>query len=44
MKSRPVKRLTDKEIIAHTIQSAEIEGIYLKDKDKEKLVEALKKI
>ena len=44
MKSRPVKRLSDKEIIAHSIQSAEIEGIVLKDKDKEKLVEALKKV
>jgi hypothetical protein len=44
MKTRPVKRLSDKEVIAHSIQSAEIEGIYLKDKDKGKLVEALKKV
>jgi len=44
MKTRPVKRLSDKEIIAHSIQSAEIEGIFLKEKDKEKLTEALKEV
>jgi hypothetical protein len=42
MKSRPVKRPTDEEIFRHTINSAEIEGIFLKDEDKKRLLEALK--
>jgi len=44
LKSNPIKKISDKEILQHTINSAEIEGIFLKDKDKEKILSALKEV
>lgn len=42
MKNRPIYRPFVDEIFRHTIDSAEIEGIYLKDIDKKRILEALK--
>jgi hypothetical protein len=42
MKSRPIYRPSVEGIFRHTIDSAEIEGIFLKDKDKKRILEALK--
>lgn len=42
MKGNPIKKISNKEILQHTINSAEIEGIFLKNEDKEKILSALK--
>jgi len=44
MKSSLIRKLSDREILQHTIDSAEIEGIFLKEKDKEKILNALKEV
>ncbi len=40
MKSRPIKRYSKKDILKGTIDSAEIEGIFFQENEKQKLWEA----